>query len=42
MDGSYHHTFLRYLKEVTKYPWHLSNLTALLRLNTFIKIDLYR
>lgn len=33
---------LHYLKKVAKHPWHLSNLTASLRLNTFTKIDLYR
>lgn len=33
---------LHYLKRVAKHPWHLSNLTASLRLNTFTKIDLYK
>lgn len=33
---------LQYLKRVAKHPWHLSNLTASLRLNTFTKIDLFK
>lgn len=33
---------LYYLKRVAQHPWHLSNLTASLRLNTFTKIDLFK
>lgn len=32
---------LSYLKAKAKYPWHLSNLTNFLRLNLFVKIDLW-
>lgn len=31
---------LKYLKAISKYPWHLSNLVGFIRLNTFVKIDL--
>lgn len=31
---------LRYLKEIAKYGWSLSNLIAFLRMNLFVKIDL--
>mgnify|MGYP000147392622 FL=1 len=31
---------LRYLKEIAKYGWSLSNLIAYLRMNLFVKIDL--
>ncbi len=31
---------LRYLKEIAKYPWSLSNLIAFLRMNLFVKIVL--
>ena len=31
---------LKYLKQVAKYNWHLSNLVSFLRLNLFVKIDL--
>jgi len=31
---------LRYLKEIAKYPWSLSNLIAFLRMNLFVKIIL--
>jgi hypothetical protein len=33
---------LRYLKIKAKYNWHLSNLVAFIRLNCFVKIDLYK
>jgi IS4 transposase len=33
---------LKFLKELTKYAWQLSNLVAFLRLNLFVKIDLHR
>ena len=33
---------LQYLKRIAKRPWCLSNLTASLRLNTFINIDLFQ
>ena len=29
-----------YLRFITKYPWHLSNLVHSIRLNTFTKIDI--
>jgi len=29
---------LRYLQKIAKYPWHLSNLIAFLRMNLFVKI----
>jgi IS4 transposase len=32
---------LRYLKKQAKYNWHMSNLIVFLRLNLFVKIDLY-
>jgi len=32
---------LKYLKYIAKYGWHLSNLVAFIRLNIFVKIDLY-
>jgi hypothetical protein len=31
---------LRYLKEIAKYGWSLSNLIAFLRMNLFVKIQL--
>lgn len=31
---------LKYLKAISKYAWHLSNLVAFIRLNIFVKIDL--
>lgn len=31
---------LKYLKEISKYNWYLSNLVAFIRLNLFVKIDL--
>lgn len=31
---------LKYLKQIAKYAWNLSNLVAFLRLNLFVKIDL--
>lgn len=31
---------LKYLKEIAKYPWSLSNLIAFLRMNLFVKIQL--
>ncbi len=31
---------LKYLKQIAKYKWHLSNLVAFLRLNLFVKINL--
>ena len=31
---------LKFLKQIAKYNWHLSNLVAFLRLNLFVKIDL--
>ena len=33
---------LKFLKEIAKYAWQLSNLVAFLRLNLFVKIDLYK
>jgi hypothetical protein len=33
---------LKFLKQIAKYNWHLSNLVAFLRLNLFVKIDLYK
>lgn len=33
---------LKYLKSISRYPWHLSNLVAFIRLNTFVKIDLQK
>ncbi len=33
---------LKYLKELAKYNWYLSNLVAFLRLNLFVKIDLQK
>lgn len=32
---------LRHLERVAKYPWHLSNLITFLRINLFVKIDLW-
>ena len=32
---------LRYLKLKAKYPWHLSNLITFIRINLFVKIDLW-
>lgn len=31
---------LKFLKAISKYKWHLSNLVAFLRINLFVKIDL--
>jgi len=31
---------LKFLKQIAKYKWHLSNLVAFLRINLFVKIDL--
>ncbi len=33
---------LKYLKELSKYGWRLSNLVAFIRLNLFVKIDLQK
>ena len=33
---------IKYLKSKAKYPWHLSNLITFLRMNVFIKIDLWK
>ena len=33
---------LMYIKNKAKYPWHMSNLVAFLRLNLFVKIELWR
>lgn len=33
---------LKFLKEMAKYQWHLSNLVAFIRLNLFVKIDLQK
>lgn len=33
---------LSYIKSKAKYAWHLSNLVSFLRLNLFVKIDLWR
>ena len=33
---------LKFLKQMAKYKWHLSNLVAFLRLNLFVKIDLHK
>lgn len=33
---------LKFLKELAKYSWQLSNLVAFIRLNLFVKIDLHR
>lgn len=33
---------LKYLKEISKYGWRLSNLVAFIRLNLFVKIDLQK
>ncbi|MGB0880257.1 MAG: transposase, partial [Polaribacter sp.] len=33
---------LKYLKEISKYNWYLSNLVAFLRINLFVKIDLQK
>lgn len=33
---------LMYIKNKAKYPWHMSNLVAFLRLNLFVKIDLWQ
>lgn len=32
----------RYLKSKAKYPWHLSNLVTFLRINLFVKIDVWQ
>ena len=32
----------RYLKNKAQYPWHLSNLVSFLRINLFVKIDLFQ
>jgi len=31
---------LKYLKQIAKYAWSMSNLIAFLRMNLFVKIDL--
>ena len=33
---------LKYLKQIAKYGWHLSNLVAFIRLNCFVKIELQK
>jgi len=33
---------LKYLKQISKYKWHLSNLVSFLRLNLFVKINLHK
>lgn len=33
---------IKYLKSKAEYPWHLSNLITFLRMNVFIKIDLWQ
>lgn len=33
---------LKYLKEIAKYKWYLSNLVAFLRINLFVKIELQK
>lgn len=33
---------IKYLKSKAEYPWHLSNLITFLRMNIFIKIDLWQ
>jgi len=33
---------IRYLKQKAKYKWHLSNLITFLRINLFVKIDLWK
>ena len=33
---------VQYLKRKAKYPWHLSNLITFLRINLFVKIDLWK
>ena len=33
---------IRFLKEKAKYKWHLSNLITFLRINLFVKIDLWK
>ena len=33
---------LKYLKEIAKYGWRLSNLVAFIRLKLFVKIDLQK
>jgi len=33
---------IRYLKSKAEYPWHLSNLITFLRMNVFVKIDLWK
>jgi len=33
---------IRYLKEKAKFKWHLSNLITFLRINLFVKIDLWK
>ena len=33
---------LKILRHIASYPWYLSNLVAFLRLNLFVKIDLYK
>lgn len=32
----------RYLKNTAQYPWHLSNLVSFLRINLFVKIELFK
>ena len=33
---------LKALKTQAKYPWHLSNLIAFIRLNIFVKVELHK
>lgn len=33
---------LKFLKEIAKYSWHLSNLVSFLRLKLFVKISLQK
>lgn len=33
---------VKYLKQKAKYPWHLSNLITFLRINLFVKINLWK
>jgi hypothetical protein len=33
---------LKYLKAISKFNWHLSNLVVFIRINLFVKIDLYQ
>ena len=38
MDSLNH--YFKYLREIAKYNWYLSNLVAFLRINLFVKIEL--